>query len=111
MKILINFAALRQVRWYEHLTRFLLGGLPENRSLVIDSSSCAGWRTSGVRRRSRETSRRIAGWDASLQHVVKRLRRSQASIYRVGASRNKARRLVPLYQYYILLSMGPRDNE
>jgi hypothetical protein len=27
MKILINFAALRQVRWYEHLTRFLLGGL------------------------------------------------------------------------------------
>jgi hypothetical protein len=27
MKILINFAALRQVRWYEHFARFLLGGL------------------------------------------------------------------------------------
>jgi hypothetical protein len=27
MKILINLAALRQVKWYEHLTRFLLGGL------------------------------------------------------------------------------------
>ncbi len=26
MKILINLAALRQVKWYEHLTRFLLGG-------------------------------------------------------------------------------------
>ena len=26
MKILINLAALRNVRWYEHLTRFLLGG-------------------------------------------------------------------------------------
>ena len=27
VKILINLAALRQVRWYEHFTRFLLGGL------------------------------------------------------------------------------------
>ena len=27
MKILINLAALRQVKWYEHFTRFLLGGL------------------------------------------------------------------------------------
>ena len=27
MKILINLAALRQVKWYEHCTRFLLGGL------------------------------------------------------------------------------------
>lgn len=27
MKILINLAALRQVKWYEHVTRFLLGGL------------------------------------------------------------------------------------
>jgi hypothetical protein len=27
VKILINFAALRQVKWYEHLTRFLLGGV------------------------------------------------------------------------------------
>jgi Protein of unknown function (DUF3147) len=27
MKILINLAALRQVQWYEHCTRFLLGGL------------------------------------------------------------------------------------
>jgi hypothetical protein len=26
MKILVNFAALRQVRWYEHFARFLLGG-------------------------------------------------------------------------------------
>jgi hypothetical protein len=27
MKILINLAAFRQVKWYEHFTRFLLGGL------------------------------------------------------------------------------------
>jgi hypothetical protein len=27
MKILINLAALRQVKWHEHFTRFLLGGL------------------------------------------------------------------------------------
>jgi hypothetical protein len=27
MKILINLAALRQVKWYEHFARFLLGGL------------------------------------------------------------------------------------
>jgi hypothetical protein len=27
MKILINFAALRQVKWYEHFARFLLGGV------------------------------------------------------------------------------------
>lgn len=27
MKILINFAALRQVKWYEHVARFLLGGV------------------------------------------------------------------------------------
>jgi hypothetical protein len=27
MQILINLAALRQVKWYEHLTRFLLGGV------------------------------------------------------------------------------------
>ena len=27
MKILINLAVLRQVKWYEHFTRFLLGGL------------------------------------------------------------------------------------
>ncbi len=27
MKILINLAALRQVKWYEHFTRFLLGGV------------------------------------------------------------------------------------
>jgi hypothetical protein len=27
VKILINLAVLRQVKWYEHFTRFLLGGL------------------------------------------------------------------------------------
>jgi hypothetical protein len=27
MKILISLAALRQVKWYEHFTRFLMGGL------------------------------------------------------------------------------------
>jgi uncharacterized protein DUF3147 len=27
MRILVNLAALRQVKWYEHFTRFLLGGL------------------------------------------------------------------------------------
>jgi hypothetical protein len=27
MRILINLAALRQVKWYEHFARFLLGGL------------------------------------------------------------------------------------
>jgi Protein of unknown function (DUF3147) len=27
MKILVNLAALRQVKWYEHVSRFVLGGL------------------------------------------------------------------------------------
>jgi hypothetical protein len=27
MKILINLAAIRQVKWYEHFARFLLGGI------------------------------------------------------------------------------------
>jgi hypothetical protein len=27
MKILVDLASLRQVQWYEHLTRFLMGGI------------------------------------------------------------------------------------
>jgi Na+/proline symporter len=38
VKILINLAALRQVKWYEHFARFLLGGLISVAAALIAKS-------------------------------------------------------------------------